>query len=260
METLDKFRCDLEPNIWQNLMLNYGAKLDEFWKTHQFPKKNKYAWVIVERRCHPNLWFLIRNIAWAAPHFSLYIYCSDENQKFIRTLLGDKVNNVNIIVWCKGFATRQEGKDHYAATFKMASFYEHIDAEYMIRAEPDTYLRHKIPEIIFMDDFYGSPWCWNLSKPGGGGLHIRKIKSMVDLCKRANYEGCEGEDSWLGDKIIEYGYTFPSLEKRKLIFSENFPVDNPIGVHQFWTFLYNFQIKEPEEFKKHLKKYLTINI
>ena len=259
-ETLDKYRIDLEPYIFQYFMLKYGPKLDEFWKNHQFPKKSKYAWTIIERRCHPNLWFLLRNIAWAAPNFSLYIFCSDKNYKFIKSLLGDKVDNVTIIQWYKGFATRQEGKDQYAQTFKLQGFYNLIDAEYMIRAEPDTYLRHKIPESIFIDDFYGAPWCWNQEMPGGGGLHIRKIKTMIELCKRANYGGPEGEDFWLGEKIIEYGYKYPSLEFRKNIFSENFPVDNPIGVHQFWTFLDNFEINNPENFKQHLSTYLKINI
>jgi hypothetical protein len=259
-ETLDRYRTDLEPYIWQYFMYNYGPKLEEVWKTHQFPKKSKYAWVIVERRCHPNWWFLLRNIAWAAPNFSLYIYCSDENLEFVKTLLGDKVHNVNIIPWFKGFATRQEGKDQYAAIFKKAEFYRHIDAEYMIRAEPDTYLRHKVPECLFKWDFYGAPWVWDLKKPGGGGLHIRKIDSMIKLCEMANHDGIEGEDSWLGNKIIEYGFTFPDCEIRKLVFSENFPVENPIGVHQFWTFLDNFEIDNVYNFKNNLTRYLTINI
>jgi hypothetical protein len=259
-ETLDKYRCDLEPYIWQYFMLNYGPKLDEFWKSHKFPKKSKYAWTIIERRCHPNWWFLLRNIAWAAPHFSLYIFCSDENYDFVKALLGDKAENVNIIRWYKGFVSRQEGKDQYAMTFKLPGFYKLIDAEYMIRAELDTYLRHKIPNSVFMDDFYGAPWGWNAEMPGGGGLHIRKIKSMIDLCTKANYCGAEGEDAWLGQKIIEYGYKYPSLDVRKDIFSENFPVMDPIGVHQFWTFLENFEISNPDKFKKHLTRYLKINI
>jgi hypothetical protein len=241
-------------------MKQYGPQLEDYWKTHTIAKKSKYAWVIIERRCHPNWWFLLRNILWAAPHFSLYIYCSDQNMEFVKSLLGDKVKDVHLIPWYQGFATRQEGKDQYAATFKMASFYKHIDAEYMIRAEPDTYLRHTIPDGIFMGDFYGAPWGWYPEKPGGGGLHIRKIKTMIDLCERANHVGYEGEDGWLGDKIVEYGYEFPPFEIRAPIFSENFPVPDPIGVHQFWTFLENFNISKPEEFKKHLERYLTIHL
>jgi hypothetical protein len=259
-ETLDKYRCDLEPYVWQHLMVRYGAQLDTYWKTHTFAKKSTYAWVIVERRAHPNWWFLLRNILWAAPHFSLYIFCSDQNIKFVKALLGDKVNDVHIISWYEGFATRQEGKDQYAITFKNPSFYKHIDAEYMIRVEVDTYLRHKIPEGIFMGDYYGAPWAWAPEKPGGGGLIIRNIKNMIELCERENHSGIEADDAWIGDKLIVHGYTFPPFEVRSHIFSENFPVPNPIGVHQFWTFLENFNIGNPSEFKGHLDRYLTIHL
>jgi hypothetical protein len=260
METYDKYRCDLEPYIWQHFMLRYGPQLDDYWKTHTFAKKSKYAWVIVERRSHPNWWFLLRNILWAAPHFSLYIFCSDQNINFVKALLGDKLKDVHVIQWYEGFASRQEGKDQYSVTFKLPSFYKHIDAEYMLGIQTDTYLRHKIPDGIFMSDFYGSPWAWMPEKPGGGGLIVRKIQTMIDLCERANYCGPDNEDGWLGDKIVEYGYTFPPLEVRAHIFSENFPVPDPIGVHQFWTFLENFKIENPSEFKDHLARYLTIHL
>jgi hypothetical protein len=241
-------------------MFKYGPKLDEFWKNHQFLKKSKYAWLLVERRCNQNWWFLLRNMAWSAPNFSLYIFCSDENYEFVKSLLGDKADNVNIIKWFKGFASRQEGKDQYAQTFKLPGFYKLIDAEYFIRVEMDTYLRHKIPETIFRGDFYGAPWGWKPELPGGGGLVIRRIKTMIDLCTKENHKGIEADDDWVGNKVIEYGLEYPSLEYRKKIFSENFPVEDPIGVHQFWTFLENFEISNPERFKQHLSTYLKINV
>lgn len=259
-ETLDRYRCDLEPYIWQHLMTTYGPALDRHWETHQFPKKSPHAWVIVERRCHPNWWFLLRNIAWAGPTFSLYIFCSDENEAFVRALLGDKIQTVHLHPIFKGTATRQKGKDQYAALFKCPEFYQTIDAEYMIRAEPDTYLRHKVPDAVFTGDFYGAPWAWAMDKPGGGGLHVRRIAAMIQLCTRANHRGTEGEDSWLGDKVQEYGLAVPSLAWRTQIFSENFPVEDPIGVHQFWTFLDNFQIAEPARFQEHLARYLRIDV
>lgn len=257
-ESLDKYRCDLEPYIWQYFMFNYGPKLDEFWNKHEFSIKSKYAWVIIERRCHPNLWFLLRNIAWAAPTFSLYIFCSDENIEFIKALLGKKAKNVHIISWFSGFVSREEGKNQYNLSLKLPKLYEIIDAEYLISVQTDTYLRHKIPETIFVDDYYGCPWFWKRDTPGGGGITIRKIKSMIDLCNKTYDLGMENEDSWIGNKIIEFGYTFPPLEIRENIFSENYPVPDPIGVHQFWTFIENFEIKNPPKFKEYLETYLKI--
>jgi hypothetical protein len=83
---------------------------------------------------------------------------------------------------------------------------------------------------------------------------------MIDLCTKENNTNLEADDDWVGKKVIEYGLEYPSLEYRKEIFSENFPVADPVGVHQFWTFLENFEISNLENFKKHLTNYLRIHI
>jgi hypothetical protein len=259
-ESLDRYRNDLEAYIWQHLLFNYGSKLDEFWKTHKFPKKSARAWVIVERRCHPNWWFVLRNIAWAAPDFSLYIYCSNDNYTFIRSLLGDKADTVHIIKWFESNVSRQTGKDEYAITFKLPGFYKLIDAEYLIRVEMDTYVRHKIPDNIFVGDYYGSPWMWNKDEPGGGGLVIRKIRAMIEMLTNENTANTEADDFFIGNLIKTHGYTYPPYDFRKNVFSENFPVPDPIGVHQFWTFIDNFDIQDVDKFKSHLARYLTIHI
>jgi hypothetical protein len=124
------YRNQLEPYIFNYMILKYGQQLDKFWLNHQFPEKSKYAFVIVERRVHPNWWFVLRNIAWAAPHFSLYIFCSDLNYNFIKTILGDKAKNVHIFQWYKGIATLEQGFYDYSMTYLLPQFYNLIDADY----------------------------------------------------------------------------------------------------------------------------------
>jgi Protein of unknown function (DUF5672) len=257
---LSRFRNDLEPYVYQYFMLNYGQKLDEHWKQHTFPKKSKCAWVIAERRCHPNWWFFLRNIAWSAPHFSLYIFCSDENLLFLQTLLGNKLSTVHLIPWFKGFASRDQAINDYNSALKSPHFYQMIDAEYAIVSQLDTYLRYKIPNSMLFGDYFGCPWGWKKNIPGGGGLSLRKISSMILICQESNSDETLNEDDWIGNKIIEYNLTYPPLEIRELIFSENYPVDNPIGVHQFWTFIHNFHPTQIEYFKKNITTYLTIHI
>lgn len=257
---LDNFRNQLEPYVYNYLLYTYGAKLETFWKTHEFPKKSKYAWVLVERRIHPNLWFVLRNLAWAGPHMSLYIYCSDCNVNYVRELLGDKVKNVHILQIFSGVGTREQGKNEYQVVHKQPDFYRNIDAEYMIRIEVDCYLRRKIPDEVFVTDFYGAPWGWYPDKPGGGGLSIRRVAAMIEICEKLNDFNTIHEDGWFSDRIPELGYEFPGLNHRIQVFSENFPVDNPIGVHQFWTFLGNFNLDNKEQFKDHLRRYLTLEM
>jgi hypothetical protein len=257
---LRKFRTILDPHIYNYLIQTYGSKLDEFWKTHTFPKKSEYAWVLVERRIHPNFWFVLRNLAWAGPYMSLYIFCSDHNMSYLQEMLGDKVNTVHLIPIFKGEGTFDEGYNDYQVIFKRADFYRQIEAEYMLKIELDCYLRHQIPREIFVGDFYGAPWAWAIEKAGGGGLTVHRISAMIELCDKLKDYNTIAIDGWLGDRLMENGYNIPSLNIRLQVFSENFPVRDPIGVHQFWTFLLNFKVIEKDIFKTHLQHYLTIHI
>ena len=106
-------RYILEPYIYNFLLITYGPALDRFWQTYIPPKKADNAFVIVERRPHPNFWYILRNIAWAGPQMSVYIFCSDENIDFIRTLLGDKAQHFNIIQFFKGNIPREQAIQDY---------------------------------------------------------------------------------------------------------------------------------------------------
>jgi hypothetical protein len=256
---LVRYRSDLEVYVYQYLMTKYGPTFDAFWKTHSFPIKSPYAWVIVERRCHPNWWFVLRNLAWAAPSMSLYLFCSDENLPFLKTLLGDKANTVHLIPWFKGYADRPMAIKDYNEALKTAGLYEKIDAEYAIFAQLDTYVRYKIPASLFMGDYYGAPWNWDLDAPGGGGLSVRKIKSMIRICKEAPKDD-RAEDIWFSDYVRANGYSYPPLELRTCIFSESYPIPYFIGVHQFWTYLDTYSVYNKAQYREILKNYLTIHI
>jgi len=260
-ESLHYFRVQLEPYIFNYLIHQYGHTLDEFWKTHQFPKKSKYAFVIVERRIHPNWWFVLRNIAWAAPHFSLYIFCSDLNYNFIKTILGDKADNVHIRVWFKGLADKNTGFHEYNITFQMPQFYDLLDAEYIINFQMDSYFLQKIPDWIFTGTYYGSPWAWDPFRAGNGGLAIRHPKRLSELCKKdiLNCMSNEGEDTHISDILSKYGYDIPEISFRQKVFQENCPTEfNPIGTHQFWTYILNYNMDNKLEFSNNIKKLVTM--
>lgn len=258
-QALIRYRHDLEPYLFQHLTVKYGKRLDNFWKTHQFPYKSNYAWVIVERRCHSNWWFFLRNIAWAGPSMSLYIFCSDENYEFLKILLGEKCNSIHLIPWFKGFADRKQAIDEYNQTLMSAELYEKIDAEYAIVTQLDTYIRYKIPPGIFIGDYYAAPWNWDLDAPGGGGLSIRKISSMIKICKEGKKDD-RAEDLWFSDYVRENGYEYPPIEMRICVFSESYPVHDFIGIHQFWTYLDTYAVYHKEGYREILKNYLTIHM
>ncbi len=257
-ELLRKLRVQLEPFVYNYLIQTYGRQLDDFWQKHSFPKKAEHAWVLVERRIHPNFWFVLRNLAWAGPNMSLYIFCSDYNISFLKELLGAKAEQVHLIPVFKGEGAFQEATDDYQVIFKKAEFYKMIDAEYMLKIELDCFLRRAIPPEIFVGDFYGAPWIWAPEKAGGGGLNVRRVAALAELCEKLRDYNTVPEDGWLGAKLTELGYVIPPLELRRHVFSENYPVHNPVGVHQFWTFLLHFNLDNKEQFKMDVGHYLTL--
>lgn len=266
-ERLDRLRHALEPYVYNYLEFKYGKQLSDFWINHEFPKESDYAWVIVERRCHPNWSFILRNIAWAGPHMSLYIFCSNENIEFLKSVLGEKAKNVHLIPAFEGFTDRKEGIHQMNSLMTHPLFYKVVRAKYMLTFQMDTFFRKKIIDDIFVGDFYGAPWGWSPNDPGGGGITIRNIERMIELCSKEVIPDCPGdgypEDGWIGDLIKKYGGSYPPLEFRINIFCENMSVSDPsgpFGVHQFWTFLDNFKLGDREEFTKNLEALLTFDI
>jgi hypothetical protein len=259
-ETYDYFRHTYEPYIYNYLTINYGAQLSKVWETHTFPKTSKKAFVIVERRCHPNWWFLLRNLAWAGPDFSLYIFCSIENYDYIQSLLGNKKDTVHCRIIFQEPASPEEGKRIYQRIYKDANIYKSIDADYCITVELDTYFLKQVPDTLLQGDYYGASWSWDPSSPGGGGLSVRNIKTMIEVCEKdATTIDDSPQDCWMASRIVENQYKIPPYEFRQSVFVENTPSsETPYSVHQFWTFMNNFQDEDYTIFTNRIKKMVTI--
>jgi len=233
-------RYILEPYIYGHLSETYGPKLTEFWKTYVPPKKSRWAYVIVERRAHPNFWFILRNIAWAAPQMSVYIFCGDENEGFIRTLLGDKAEYYTIIRAFTGNPAREVAIQDYNNFYTDYRNYDRIDAEYILTVQMDIFIRRKLEMAMFQTDYYGSPWAWKRDDPGGGGATVRRVAKMQEICRAYRPDPsipCPiPEDGWVNEKIKESGGIWPDLQLRALVLMETVLVPNPYIVHQTWSF------------------------
>ena len=235
---LDVQRTVLEPYIYHYLIEKYGPMLEAHWMFYIPPAKSDNVFVIVERRPHPNFKFIIQNIAWAAPHMAVYIFCSDENHAFINAVLGDKAPYFTIIEIFKGSVSPEEGKTQYNNLLTNYQFYESIPANYMITVQMDTIFRKKLPNSLFTGDYWGAPWAWQVEAAGGGGATIRRIAAMSALCRQFRPDisiPIDGvEDFWISSKLPESSY--PDLEFRKNHILESVPAADPCILHQFWTF------------------------
>jgi hypothetical protein len=258
-DILDTNRCIVEPYIYQYLMESYGPMLKKHWQTYKPPKKSDHVFVIAERRAHPNFRFILYNIAWAGPNMAVYLFCSDQNQRFIETLLGDKKDHYHIIPIFAGNPTRDQGKQAYNTVLTDYRFYERIDATYMLTIQMDNFIRKKIDPNMFVGDYWGNPWSWNPNAAGGGGATVRRVAAMIELCRtyQTNPNGIcnEAEDIWISNRVI----TYPPLEFRQNYLMESIVMIDPYIVHQFWTFLDQYiRLVPREECITYFRTLLTI--
>jgi hypothetical protein len=249
---LSNIRNKLEPFVFNALEQMYGAKLNEFWKTYMPPKKAKRAFMVAEGRIHPNLWFILRNIAWAGPDMAVYIFCSDQNYDYIMSLLGDKAPAFNVIVAFKGDPPKEKAIQEFINFYANWKIWEMMDTEYSIIVQMDNYFRKRLDDHLFRYDYYACRWAWKIAEPGGA-LAICRVSKMIEIfkTKRPNTEeDCKiPSDEFINKAIFENGTYPPLMENIENLLESVHVISGPEGkrlitepyaVHQAWTFSYTF--------------------
>ena len=253
-------RMQLEYYVYDYLKKTYCPALDAFWNTYTIPKKSDKAIVFVERRCHPNLEFCLKNAVYFARGYSVHIVCSESNIDFIKHICGSQEPNIQYHIQFNGIGTTEEGKLEYNALLKTRQFWETFIEEHILTFETDCYLRKPIPESIYEYEYVASKWPWRPSDPGGGGLSYRKRSAMLQICSIDNKElGClPMQDSFVSEGVTLLQLKTPTFEESIDYFCETIPIKSTtVGVHQWWTFFIKKDV--PVELSI-FKDYLTLEI
>ena len=126
----------------------------------------------------------------------------------------------------------------------------------------DVFIRQPIPDSIFCGHYWGAPWGWKSEFPGGGGATIRKISTMRSICREVYEPDIDiAEDDWICTKIMNNPiYSFPNIVFRSNTIMENMPTNNPILLHQFWTFFSAYSTMNKADIIKYWKQLLTLTI
>jgi hypothetical protein len=254
-EYLALWRGKYEVFVYDILKQRYGNFLNEFWKTYTVPLKSDRAFVLVERRCHPNLWFLLRNIAYFGQGWSIYLFCSKQNRDYCASLIRGK--NIHLITVFDEVVDSRTGILEYNELLKKRSFWEQIDAEHLCIFEMDCYLRKPITSELLAYDYVGTPWGWDLKSPGGSGLTLRKKSVMLTICDKVE-PGTLMQDCFAEKGVRELGYEFMHPIEAKNVFVESYITDDPVGVHQWWTFFFNYYLQNLD--RAVVRKLLTFQI
>lgn len=229
-------RMRLEPLIFDILKRKYQEPLELFYTYYTFPLHQDKCVVLVERRIHENLYFLLRNIAYFARGWSLCIVCSDVNLAYCRECAGDLVNGITFLPLFKGNPSPEQGKLEYNLLLQDSEFYRMFSAENLLFMETDSYLRKKVPDDIMDYDYVAAPYEWDMNV-AGGGLSFRKRSAMIDICQKKK-EKLPGQDIYICQGVHEFGYKMPEFMKGITYVSESCFYEDSFAVHQWWTFFF----------------------
>lgn len=238
-------RMALDPLLYDILKSKYSSPLSEFWKKHTFPRKTDSYLVLVERRLHPNLAFTLYNMAYFARGWGLIIVCSDLNYEYCKAICGNQCESILLLPLLKGNPTPTEGKNEYNRLLKDASFYESLPGEHHLFFQVDSYLRKPVPEEWKSFHYVAAPYEWDESS-AGGGLSYRRKSAMIDICKEYRDDASD-EDAFICQGIKTKGYSMPPFELAVTYISESCIYEDPIGVHQWWTFFFPTEIEDADE-------------
>lgn len=242
-ELRHKKRMALDPLIYDIVKQKYGAKLDVFWKTHCVPEKADSTLVLIERRIHPNLSFVLQNAAYFARSFGIVLVCSDLNYEYCKEICQGKAVDIRPLL--KGNPDPQQGKDEYNALLKSAEFYTSLPGDSLLVFQVDTYFRKPVPKEWKDYDLVAAPYEWDETSVGGG-LSFRNKEAMIRICSEFE-EMIPDEDAYLCAGIQKLGYKIPPFELGVQWISESCLYEDPVGVHQWWTFFFPQQTEDAEE-------------
>ncbi len=237
-EPRHKLRVELEPELYEELQHRYSEKLNAFWESASFQKNAPNTVCVIERRCHPNLEFVIKNCMYFATKsapFSLTLVCSKQNEEYLRTIVGKHSETTN---WIVAFDTNpgyEQARIDYNRFLTSPELYEQISADYILTAQTDCWLRKPLPPVLWTLDYCAAFWVWQPNDVGGGGLTWRKRSTVLQMCKtRKNIN--TPEDVYFSQmcRFME-SKTLP-YEEGADIFCESVLCEDAVGVHQWWTY------------------------
>lgn len=248
-ELRHKKRMALEPLIYGILQRKYGAFLKRFWDSHTIPSTTNKRIVIVERRIHPNLAFVLYNCAYYGSDWGITLLCSDSNLEYCKSIVGDKPT-VTVTPIFTGVGSQEQGKQEYNQLLQTADFYRSFSEDTLCFVETDCYFRRKIPEWVLTYDLVACPYTWD-EEVAGGGLSFRNRQAMIEICETFPIK-LEAQDVYLWNGARELGMNLPQFQTAADQLTESVFSLNPFGTHQWWTFFFPKQLPDAERYFREL--------
>jgi hypothetical protein len=237
LEERARLRRELEIDVFRRLREKYQAPLDAFWATASFPAKSTHTVLFIERRIHPNTDFVLKNMMYFCPGFSITIVCSKENEPQIRSILGPRHEATThfIIPFDTNSKDLTTGYAEYNNLLTSVEFWKQIPAEVALTSQIDNYLMRRLPAILEELDYCAAYWSWQPNLVGGGGLTWRRVQKIIEMCELRPNSGM-AEDCFFSQMCVYTEAKVLEFEDGRDIFCESYLSETPVGVHQWWTY------------------------
>lgn len=238
LELRHQKRMALEPLIFDIIKEKYGKALREYFQQANIPTTSEQCILIIERRIHPNLEFLLHNVTYFAPGWSICFICSDVNLAYCQEISGSQKSTISYLPYFSGSPGRDQARDDYNKLLKSKQFYQSLPWNSVWICQTDSYFRRKIPTTeILKYDFFAAPAEWDTDLHVGG-MSYRRCAAMIEIINRF-HEEIPSEDVYLSKGARALQLKIPEFETAVTYISESCLYEDPIGVHQWWTFFYH---------------------
>lgn len=235
-DILHQKRMVLEPLLFDILKRKYGSILRTSFEKTSPPKDSKHCILIIERRIHPNLEFLLHNAAYFAPEWSICFVCSDSNLAYCKEIAKPHQDSIHFLPLFSGSPGRDRAREEYNRMLKSKTFYEQLPWETLWICQTDTYFRKPIPPSVFDYDFFAAP-AGNDTSSMVGGMSFRKRDAMLRITEEYTTDA-SSEDMYISNGARSLGLKMPEFDKALELICESCLYEDSVAVHQWWTFFH----------------------
>ncbi|GEM_PF-4222248 len=233
---------EILPQIFKTDSKNYF----DFFASYQFPKNSENALVIVETRSDELIKLILANVSFFVRDWQLYIFHSSANEKFLRDLLAEKIQNIRLIPIDIEINNNQD----YNLLMKDKTFWNYLEHHQRVLIfQTDSYIKKGGIESYLAFDYIGSPWFWwfkhfGTQRVGGnGGFSLRNPKKMIEILEEFgnNTEPLcidyHNEDVFFSYHLFQDPNSIlPKWDEAMFFSSEIIDCPRSMAAHQVWRF------------------------
>lgn len=191
--------------------------------------------VLIEPREH----FMIKYVVYNFMYFlipkgwGLHVFCGTKNHAYVREVTR-QIPNVTINV----LPYDNFPEPLYNQILKQPDFYGVFSpgVSHILIFQTDTILLKDNIEDFLKYDFIGAAWKFSPNKGCNGGLSLRNVEKMIEICRDATRMSAENEDGFFSFTNEDKLNAIPTLQDKNSFSVETVWNDDPMGMHKPYGF------------------------